>query len=71
MAYVTLQNGSLQAQILSNIRESEGPCSSAGVQGAGPLASAERADSTSRGGMERVSERGKGTHRNAWFPSSL
>ena len=50
MAYVTLQNGSLQAQILSNIRESEGPCSSAGVQGAGPLASAERAASPSAEG---------------------
>ncbi len=71
MGYLTLQSAFLQAQIPKNTRESEGPCSSAGVQGAGPLATAERAASTSRGGMERVSERGKGTHRNAWFPSSL
>ena len=59
MVYVTLQNGSLQAQILNNIRESEGPCSSAGVQGAGPLASAERAASPSaEGGREFQREGG-------------
>src|SRR5258708_1297849 len=50
MAYFTLQNVSLQAQIPRNSRESEGPCSSAGVQGAGPLASAERANSPSAEG---------------------
>ncbi len=40
-----------------NSRESEGLCSEAWSRG-WPLASAERAASTSRGGVERVSERG-------------
>jgi hypothetical protein len=70
MAYVTLQNVSLQVQIPRNIRESEGPCSSAGVQGAGPLATAERAASLAWRVGESFRER-RGTHRNAWFPSSL
>ncbi len=59
MAYVTLQNVSLQAQIPRNIRESEGPCSSAGVQGAGPLASAERAASPSAEGWREFQREGR------------
>ncbi len=50
MGYLTLQSAFLQAQIPKNTRESEGPCSSAGVQGAGPLATAERAASPSAEG---------------------
>src|SRR6266567_6627365 len=50
MEYLTLQKVFLQDQLSRNTRESEGPCSSAGVQGAGPLASAERAASPSAEG---------------------
>src|SRR6266705_5797845 len=48
--YLTLPSAFLQVPIHRNTRESEGPCSSAGVQGAGPLASAERAASPSAEG---------------------
>ena len=51
-------------------RESEGRCSSAGVQGEDPLVTAKRAASLAWRDEERFGER-KGTHRNAWFPSSL
>ena len=54
-------------------RESEGPCSSAGGQGASPLApwpQRSAPPALARKDGERFGER-KGTHRNAWFPSSL
>src|SRR5260370_37737560 len=55
--YLTLPSAFLQVPIHKNIRESEGPCSSAGVQGAGPLATAERAASPSaEGGRENQRE---------------
>src|SRR5713101_4535351 len=57
--YLTLPSAFLQVPIHKNIRESEGPCSSAGVQGAGPLATAERAASPSaEGGREFQREGG-------------
>ena len=48
--YLTLSKAFPQVRLPGNPRESEGPCSSAEVQGAGPLASAERAASPSAEG---------------------
>ena len=57
--YLTFSKTFLQVLLVGNTRESEGPCSSAGVQGAGPLASAERANSPSaEGGREFQREGG-------------
>ena len=52
--YLTLSKAFPQVRLPGNPRESEGPCSSAGVQGAGPLASAERAASPSAEGWREV-----------------
>ncbi len=52
--YLTLSKTFSQVLLPGNPRESEGPCSSAGVQGAGPLASAERAASPSAEGWREV-----------------
>ncbi len=52
--YLTFSKTFLQVLLVGNTRESEGPCSSAGVQGAGPLASAERAASPSAEGWREV-----------------
>jgi hypothetical protein len=53
----------------SNLRESEGHSPSAGSRG-WPLVTAKRATSPSAEGWREV-RREEGTHRNAWFPSSL
>src|SRR5512142_1351617 len=54
-----------------NIRESEGLCSSAGEKAGWPPGHSEaRRPALARRVRERFGER-KGTHRNAWFPSSL
>ena len=52
--YLTLSKAFPQVRLPGNPRESEGPCSSAVVQGAGPLASAERAASPSAEGWREV-----------------
>src|SRR6266852_1157066 len=57
--YLTLPSAFLQVPIHKNIRESEGPCSSAGVQGAGPLATAERAASPSAEGWREFQREGR------------
>jgi hypothetical protein len=67
MEYLTLQNVFQQAQISRNTRESEGPCPSAGVQGAGPLATAERAASPSAEG-EREFQREEGNASQCMVP---
>src|SRR6266699_888352 len=51
-------------------RESEGPCSSAGVQGLAPWPQRSAPPPLARRGRESFRER-RGTHRNAWCPSSL
>jgi hypothetical protein len=50
MGYLTLQSAFLQGPLPKKSRESEGRCPSAGVQGVGPLATAERAPSPSAEG---------------------
>ena len=69
IAYLIHEKTFPQVLFPSHLRESEGQCPSAGSRG-WPLVTAKRAPALARRVGERVGER-KGTHRNAWFPSSL